>query len=74
MYSLITFLKIFPFFAIGLAAVLAQIGVHYRRRNQPAQWVFFSPAGFLAFLALLWLVFRGDVNSVIWAKTLFGQG
>jgi len=72
MYTFITVIKIFPFIAGGLIAVLLQIGVHFRRRRDKTQWVFFSPAGFLALLILLWLVFRGDLHASTWAKSLWG--
>lgn len=62
--------RIFPFFAVPLALALCQFALFFRRKGRKVFKVYFGIAGLLVLLSLLWIVFRGDVNSDKWIRAL----
>lgn len=62
--------RVFPFWAVPLAIVLADVGRHFRRRRDKRQFLFFGLAGSFIILTLLWAIFRGDKNSEEWVRLL----
>lgn len=68
-----TLLKTFPFWAVPLAIVFAEIGRHFRRRRNSLEIPMWFLVGFLGLLTLLWLIFRGDLHAEKWARLLLGD-
>ncbi len=66
--------RLFPYFAFPIAIILAEVGRHYRRKHSPKQWTCWGVAFGLMLLTVLWVVFRGDVNSDHWVKAVIGGG
>lgn len=60
--------RIFPFWALPTAYLLAEIGRHYRRRRSDMQYTLFSGAGALVLLSVLWVIFGGYKYSDQWVK------
>lgn len=56
--------------AIALVVPLAQMGIHYKRRQDSKQHIYWSISGILIVSAVLWLVFRGDRYSDQWLDLL----
>ncbi len=71
MESLGTIIKVYPFFALGLAVALMEFGRHFRRKDSKLQWIFFGIVGFLGFTSLVWIVMRGDKHAGEWVKIFF---
>ncbi len=72
MHTLSIVLRYYPYWAIPLALIIGELGIHFRRRKKSAQWNFFAVSAALFVGLVLWLVFRGDLNSNSWARTLLG--
>lgn len=70
MYLLFALLRFYPYWALPLALVIGEIGVHLRRRKSPLQKYCWAWVGILGFTTILWFAFRGDVNSDKWVKAL----
>jgi hypothetical protein len=70
MHSIFTLARFYPFWALPLALVLAELGRHFRRKNSPLYGPFWAIAGFLVVGTVAWIFFRGDVNSDQWIKTV----
>lgn len=74
MLYLYTALKVYPFWAIPIAMILAELAIFLKRRRSPSQFPFWSLVSFFLITSLLWFVFRGDIYSDQWVKTLSGLG
>ncbi|OFZ21061.1 MAG: hypothetical protein A2X94_06945 [Bdellovibrionales bacterium GWB1_55_8] len=72
MRFLFTALRFFPYWAIPVAFILADLGLHFRRKNNRVFVPLWSASGLLVVLVLLWFVFRGDKNSDLWVRALIG--
>ena len=69
--SLTLLMNLFPFWGAGLIIVFAELAIFYRRRKSKVWKTFVACGGFIGFLILLWLIFRGDVHSPAWIDTLY---
>lgn len=73
MHTIYAIARFYPFWAIPLAVIIFQIGVHFRRRARPAQWTCFAMVGVLILTGIAWLVYRGDMNSDRWVRRVQGS-
>jgi TctA family transporter len=65
--------RIYPYWALALVLVLFQLFVFYKRRKHPLR---FSVLGMMVFLVIgifAWFIFRGDLNSDDWVRSLIGR-
>lgn len=62
------FVRLYPFFAVPVALILVELGLHFRRRRVKTQFYFFGIAGFLLLTSFLWLFYRGDSRSDHWVR------
>jgi hypothetical protein len=60
--------RIYPYWAIPLAAVFGQVGLYNRRRNFRMQYSFWSMAAILVLTSIAWIGFRGDYNADQWVR------
>ncbi len=65
--------RFYPFFALAFALLFFDLGRHFRRRKDRRQWGFWAVCGFFLLTTLLWLVFRGDMNSEKWVRQVLGS-
>lgn len=73
MRSLYLIARLYPYVALPLALLIADIGRHFRRKKQDYQYYCWFWSGFLLFFIILWFVFRGDLNSDKWVRALIGE-
>jgi ABC-type polysaccharide/polyol phosphate export permease len=64
--------RIYPFWALPMAIVVAQLYFFFRRRNSNIQYS--ALAGIMMLLGgiVAWFFFRGDLNSDQWIRTVVG--
>ena len=67
-----TAVRIFPAWAIPIAFIFWELGVYFRRRAEPSQHICWGIVGLFSVATLLWVFFRGDLNSDIWVRALVG--
>ena len=72
MHLIFTLARLFPYWGLAVVLLSGQLGVFFRRKGSVLQWYCWANAGFYGFMILLWLVFRGDMNSDAWIKGFFG--
>lgn len=73
MHTLIWIGRLFPIIAIVVIFALVQIAIHFRRRADTKRLVFVvGIGGLLGLLTVLWIYFRGDMNSDRWVRDIFG--
>lgn len=65
--------RFFPYWAFPLSIVVFELGRHFHRKRSSHQWAFFSMAGALGLLTLVWFGFRGDLHSDEWVRALMFQ-
>ncbi|MGE0616089.1 MAG: hypothetical protein AB7P04_10650 [Bacteriovoracia bacterium] len=65
--------RFFPYWAVPLAIVLADIGLYFRRKKSRTQWFFWFTTGLCLLLTLIWFIYRGDMNSDRWLDQFFGR-
>lgn len=70
MHVLFALARFFPFWALPLGFVIAELGWFFRRRGSRLQYACFSGVGFLFVFFVLWVVFRGDLHSDQWVRRL----
>jgi hypothetical protein len=70
MHTIFVLARLFPLWAIPLALALAQLGLFFRRRSSASQWGCWGVASALIVAVVLWIAFRGDLNSDSWIKAL----
>ncbi len=66
-------LRIYPYWAIPLAAVFVQLAIFYNHRQNKRKYVAGGFAGVLLLTVVLWVVFRGDIRSDLWLRAVQGQ-
>jgi len=72
MHSVFAAARFFPWWALPSGFVLVEMGVYFRRRKSNVQFHFFAVASALIILSLCWFVFRGDLHSDAWVRTVTG--
>lgn len=70
MHFLFLVIRTFPYWALPLALVLAEMGIFFRRKRHRIQYLFWGAAGIILAGFVYWLVFRGDLNSAEWVRAL----
>ena len=70
MYILYALVRFYPVWALPLALLIGEVGIHLRRRKSRLQNYCWFWVGFLGLTTLLWIVFRGDLNSDKWVRFL----
>lgn len=65
--------RIYPYWAIPLVAVLAQIAIFFRRRRHALLYSVVGLMGLLFLGLLAWAFFRGDLHSDEWVRALLGD-
>lgn len=65
--------RLYPYWALPVAFLIAEMGRHFRRKGQDYQYYCWFWSGFLVFLIFLWIGFRGDLHSDDWVRAVFGS-
>jgi hypothetical protein len=68
MYYLFIGVKAFPYLAVPSILVLVDLTLYFRRKKSKLWMVCVGLGAFLGILTLLWIGFRGDLNSDKWTK------
>jgi hypothetical protein len=72
MHLIFTALRIYPWWALALAFILAEFAWYLRRKKLKAQFYCMAASTFLILTSILWFIFRGDKNSDIWLRYFLG--
>lgn len=64
--------RTYPYWAVPVAIVFGQLGIHFMRRDSVLRFLFFGIAAGLVVGAFAWIFFRGDLHSDVWVRTLLG--
>jgi hypothetical protein len=67
-YYLFIAVKAFPYFSIPSIIVLADLTFYFRRKKSNRWKLTMGIGAFLGILTLMWMIFRGDLNSESWTK------
>ncbi|OFZ81977.1 MAG: hypothetical protein A2583_07315 [Bdellovibrionales bacterium RIFOXYD1_FULL_53_11] len=70
MHTIFAAIRFFPYWGIPLAVVLGEIAWYFHRKRSIAQYYFWGLVGTLAVTTILWIVFRGDINSDEWTRQM----
>jgi hypothetical protein len=62
--------RLFPYWALPLAVILAELAIYLRRRGSRRWKGCLGAAIALVILLVLWVVFRGDLNSNRWLQQI----
>jgi NADH:ubiquinone oxidoreductase subunit 4 (subunit M) len=62
--------RFYPYWAIPCFVIIAQFGVHYRRRASSLQYLFWGITGLMILCTIVWLIYRGDLNSDEWVRSM----
>ena len=63
--------KIYPFLAISCALASGQLGLFFLRKHNRVHLLFWLISFVLITTTVLWVIFRGDVNSDRWVRDFF---
>jgi hypothetical protein len=66
MHFLFLAFRTYPFWAVPVALVSVQIGIHFRRRESRFALVWWGLSVSLIVGALAWIIFRGDLHANEW--------
>ncbi|MGZ3689001.1 MAG: hypothetical protein ACXVBW_11910, partial [Bdellovibrionota bacterium] len=69
MHTIFMMARFYPYWALPLAVLVGDIGLYFRRKKNDIQWALWSLAGFLVLGIIVWVAFRGDLNSDQWVRT-----
>jgi len=72
MHTIYELARYYPFWAIPMALISGEFGLFCRRRESPAQWIFWCITGGFILTTLIWIIARGDANSDKWVKAFLG--
>lgn len=65
------FIRIYPFFAVGMLIALVDIAIAMRRKGMKKQMVMVIILGVIFFVTgILWIVMRGDLHAEEWFAKL----
>jgi len=59
---------IYPFFAIPVIVIFAELGIFFKRRVSKFQYFFWVWIVTLSMGIVGWVVFRGDIHSDQWVR------
>jgi uncharacterized membrane protein YfcA len=65
--------RLFPFWAIPGCFILFQLGNHLRRKGDKLFRMLWGLIAIFIALLVLWFVFRGDLHSDHWVRTVLGD-
>ena len=71
MHLLFLLLRIYPYWALPCAFVVAEVGVFFRRKKSPVQFIAWLAVLTLIVSSVLWIVNRGDLNSDKWLRNFW---
>ncbi len=69
MHHVYFFMRIYPYWALPLALVMGQLGLHFRRRKFRMQYSFWAMIVFLVVTSVAWIAYRGDTQSEQWVRS-----
>lgn len=72
MHFIFLLARVYPYWALALVMILVQLAIFFRRRESSVQWTCLGCAAFLVGGILAWFIFRGDLHSDDWIRTLTG--
>ncbi len=70
MHTIYTFARIYPYVALALAIILFELGIYFHRRMSKLRFFVWALTVLVVIGIILWLVFRGDINSDKWVDEL----
>jgi TctA family transporter len=73
MHFIFLLARIYPFWALPMAIVLAQLAIFFRRRESGLQYSSMAGVVLLTAGIFAWFFFRGDIHSDDWVRTIFGS-
>jgi hypothetical protein len=68
MHEIFFLVRIYPYWTIPFAMVLAQLAIFFRRRGSGLRFPLWGMVGILIATAIIWVVFRGDLHSDQWVR------
>ena len=72
MHAIYFIARLYPFIVIPLVVIFIELGFFLRRQRSSVQHVCWLLSLFCVSSAVLWIVFRGDLNSDQWVRALLG--
>jgi uncharacterized membrane protein len=70
MHVVFALARLYPFWAVPFAIVVAQLGLFFRRKARASQWSCWAVSFFLMLGVALWIAFRGDLHSDEWVRAI----
>jgi hypothetical protein len=70
MHFFFTFARIYPAWAVPTAFIFFELGIYYRRKASKLQYYLWGITAIQILLLLVWLIFRGDINSDLWVRAV----
>jgi putative effector of murein hydrolase len=64
--------RLFPYWMIPLSISIFEVGLNLKRRKNRFFLLPWSTCVMMILLVILWIFFRGDLNSDTWVKEIFG--
>jgi hypothetical protein len=74
MHVLYALVRFFPYWALPVALIVAELGRFYRRRQSQNQYWCWTASVALIVFTVFWFVLRGDQNSDNWVRALTAGG
>lgn len=68
MHVAFAMLRYFPLWALPMAFVSGELGVALKRRGYGVAYALLGGSIVLVVFSILWLIFRGDLNSDKWVR------
>lgn len=72
MHLVYLLLRTYPYWAVPVALVFGQLGMHFARRGSLLKFLFWGISLCLVVGAGVWIGFRGDLHSDEWIRSLTG--
>jgi TctA family transporter len=73
MHYIFLLARVYPYWALPLTIVLVQLFIFFRRRKNPMRFTTGAGAVILVLGIFAWFIFRGDIHSDDWIRTLLGR-
>lgn len=74
MHTLFALSRFYPYWAFPLAILFAELGWYFRRKKSGGQYYCWALVSVLAVTTIMWIGFRGDMNSDLWVRSFFLGG
>ncbi len=72
MHTIYTLARLFPYWALPVAFLVAELGWYFRRKRSASQHFCWLTTVTLVVTAISWIAFRGDLHSDRWVRLVFG--